>query len=248
MPEQTFQPTNTPIDIAKYERAYERGRIEILNRLIEPGGGGRRALDVGSGPGYFTRLLRDRGWKVTSVDTDPQNLESASRFAEAVQLGDGISVLAGLPDRSLDLVLLLEVIEHMPEDAGEKLLRHAERVLDRGGALILSTPNRFSLEGLGGYYWGEKLRGWGRWQAWDTTHVRIYASWEILRLMERCGFHADSVTGYWYGGHIPGLGRRKLPFDRSGTFPWNRMGFNLIVRARPRGGARPYSSDANTAR
>lgn len=245
MPTQTFQPTNTPIDISKYQREYERGRTEIIRGLVEEGRG-RRALDVGAGPGYFTRMLHERGWRVTSVDTDPRNLESAVRFADGVRLGDAISVLATLPDGQLDLVLLLELIEHMPEEQGVEMLRHVARALDPDGFVILSTPNRFSLEGLGGYYWGEKLRGWGRWEAWDPTHVRIYSSREILNLLERCGFRVESVTGYWYRGHIPGLGLWKLPIRKSSVFPWNRLGFDVIIGARR--APRSYKSDANTAR
>lgn len=227
----TFTPARTPIAPSKYAREYELGRVGIIREKIGAGQG-RHALDLGCGPGAFTRILSENGWHVTAVDTDPGNLAHAQPFAASLREGDVLSVLATTPAASFDLVLTLELIEHMPEEQGRDLLRHVKRVLRPGGTLLLSTPNRWSVEGLGGYYWGERIRRWQRWDAWDSTHVRIYSSREILRAMRTAGFDVESVTGYWYRGHVPLLGRWTLPLSVSRRWPMNRLGFNVIVSAR----------------
>jgi len=48
-----------------------------------------------------------------------------------------------LPERSFDLVLCSEVIEHLADSAGA--LSQMHRLLNSGGTLILSTPQRYSL-------------------------------------------------------------------------------------------------------
>ena len=238
-PDTAFRPTSTPIAIAKYTKPYEERRIETLARYI-PDGWGRDALDLGSGPGYFSKLLSGRGWNTTSVDTDPENIESAKQSGGETRLGDAVSVLSSLPTDRFDFALALELIEHMPRRDGTAMAREILRVLKPAGTLILSTPNRFSLEGLIGYYWGEKLRGWGKWQAWDPTHVYLYTAGEIVRLLESCGLRVDQVIGYYYEGPVPIVGRVRLPLHSSRRWPLNRFGFNTILICR-----KPWALPAN---
>jgi 2-polyprenyl-3-methyl-5-hydroxy-6-metoxy-1,4-benzoquinol methylase len=226
-----FQATRTPFELSKYEGAYESGRVAILSELI-PNGAGARALDVGCGPGFYSKLLADRGFQVTSVDTDPANLQSAARFAAETLQGDAVEVTAALPAGRYDFAILLEIIEHMPRSRGETLVERVHRALAPGGRLLLSTPNRYSLEGLAGYYWTEKLRGKAVWKAWDPTHVHIYSSFEIIALLRARGFAVERATGYDYQVPLPGLGRRGLGLSRAGVFPLNRFGFNLILECR----------------
>jgi len=223
-----FQATHTPFELSKYEGAYEAGRVEILSSLI-PDGRNRFAVDVGCGPGFYSKLLASRGFATTSIDTDAANLASASQFAAETLQGDAVDVLARLPAEKYQLALALEIIEHMPKSRGETLLERLHRLLAIGGKLLLSTPNRLSPEGLAGYYWNEKLRRKAIWKAWDPTHVHIYTSFEIIRLLRVKGFAVERATGYDYHLPLPRLGRVKLWLSRSSAFPLNRLGFNLIL-------------------
>ena len=223
-----FQASHTSFDFSKYEKPYEITHSKIIEELI-PCGHEKLAVDIGCGPGYFCKLLSTKGWKAIAIDTDSKNLENARSYVVETHLGDAIDVLSKLPDNQYGLALALEIIEHMPKTYGEALLRNAIRVLKPGGKLIISTPNKFSPEGLGGYYWGEKIRGGGKWYAWDGTHVHIYSSKEILRLLKVCGFAVDRIIGYYYEGRLPVIGRWRLPFVKSTLFPLNRIGFNIIL-------------------
>ena len=56
------------VDPAKYsDHPYEQQRCRLIAEQI-PDGQNRPALDVGSGPGIFTRMLAERGWRVDAVD------------------------------------------------------------------------------------------------------------------------------------------------------------------------------------
>jgi 2-polyprenyl-3-methyl-5-hydroxy-6-metoxy-1,4-benzoquinol methylase len=224
--------SHTPLDIAKYKASrYELIRTEAIEAMIPLGPG--QAVDVGSGPGYFTGILASRGWLTTAIDTDEPNIENARAVAAETHLGDAITVLGQLAEGRFDLALALEIIEHMPVAVGEQLLHAISRALKPHGLLLLSTPNRHSPEGLSAHYWGERLRGWPKWQAWDSTHVNLYSSTEIIGLVRRCGLAPVSIKGIWYQGYVPLIGERRwLPIWSASRFPLNRLGFNIALLCR----------------
>lgn len=101
-------------------------------------------LDVGSGRGVFLfPLLREfPDLDVTSIDLLPHRVE----LLECIRLG-GIGNLhpglgdirdVPLPDKSFDVVTLLEVLEHIPDT--EKAVRNAVRLARR--YIIVSVPSR----------------------------------------------------------------------------------------------------------
>lgn len=223
-----FQSSKTVIDPAKYEDAhYEVKRLNTLKKLI-PTGGRKKAVDIGSGPGVITRMLAERGWVVTSIDTEPQNLDRAKAWAEQTIHGDANSVLSTYSPESFDFAVALEIIEHLPVEEGGRMLANIRRVLKPGGRLLLSTPNRYSLQGLKGYYWEEKIRRIGVWNAWDPTHIYIYSTPEILNILKRHGFSIERTVGYWYGKNR----YLRLPLYASSLFPINYVGFNTIIKCR----------------
>ena len=225
-----FEPSHTPLELSRYDKPYERIRTKILEEMI-PFGDDNKALDIGCGPGYFSRALSNKRWRTTSIDTDPENIEKVSPFVTETHLRDALSVLPRLENDQYGLVLALEIIEHMPKTHGQRLLENILRVLKLNGKLIISTPNRLSPEGLGSYYWGEKIRGWGKWDAWDSTHVHIYDSFEIISLLKRVGLTIETVMGYHYEGQLPIIGNWRLPLVKCAVFPFNRLGFNTIITA-----------------
>jgi SAM-dependent methyltransferase len=115
-----------------------------------------------------------------------------------------------------------------------RLLHAIRGALKPDGQLLITTPNKWSPEGLAGYYWDEKTRGGEKWMAWDPTHVHIYSSAEILRLLKSVGFAVDTITGYYYKGRLPIVGDWALPFSHAKRFPLNRLGFNIMVQCHRR--------------
>jgi GT2 family glycosyltransferase/ubiquinone/menaquinone biosynthesis C-methylase UbiE len=104
---------------------------------------GRRVLDCACGTGYGSWILRDAGaLDVIGADIDPAAVE----YARAHFSGEGIRYLVDdaarlerIEDRSIDLYVCLETIEHIAD--GEALIRAAARVLKPNGIFLCSTPN-----------------------------------------------------------------------------------------------------------
>jgi SAM-dependent methyltransferase/septal ring factor EnvC (AmiA/AmiB activator) len=95
---------------------------------------GARVLDLASGSGHGSAMLRAAGADVTALDIDPT---SARRAAPAVcASGDRLP----FADESFEAVVCFETIEHLDEP--QALVAEIHRVLERGGVALLSTPDR----------------------------------------------------------------------------------------------------------
>lgn len=103
---------------------------------------GRRALDAGCGAGLLCEPLARLGAEVTGVDAAPENVAAARAHAQ----GSGLDIsyvtgeLAVLDIGTFDLVTSLEVIEHVADKRA--FLASLAAVLEPGGLMVLSTPNR----------------------------------------------------------------------------------------------------------
>src|SRR5207302_6079645 len=91
-----------------------------------------------------------------------------------------------------DAVLFCEVLEHLLEDPFRPL-REIQRVLKRGGALILTTPNATRLENVARLLAGENI--YDPYSAYGPygRHNREYTLKELRRLLTHAGFTVQTA-------------------------------------------------------
>jgi SAM-dependent methyltransferase len=94
------------------------------------------------------------------------------------------------PEKSFDVVLFCEVIEHLQSDP-VKVLLEIKRVLKPGGHLVLTTPNVSRLENVARMIAGANIydpySGYGPY----GRHNREYNKHELALLLQYCGFDVD---------------------------------------------------------
>jgi SAM-dependent methyltransferase len=112
-------------------------------RLAQRFCAGKKVLDAACGTGYGSQMLKRAGARaVEGLDIDTVSIAYAVRD----YAGSGITFRQGnvlqlpYPDKTFDVVVSFETIEHVPN--GADWLREAARVLKPGGLFIVSTPNR----------------------------------------------------------------------------------------------------------
>lgn len=102
-----------------------------------------RVADVGCGAGTNSQLWAELGHQVHGIDVNAPLIELArSRAAArnlAIRFDVGSATALPYADKSMDVVLLPELLEHVPDWEG--CLREASRILFPGGLLYLSTTN-----------------------------------------------------------------------------------------------------------
>ena len=111
-----------------------RDTLLSLVRSCAPG----TILDAGCGEGInLLTLVGIGGWELTGIDLDTDSLQIArDALPETVSLDHGDLEALPYPDRSFDLVIGTEVLEHVDDPSAA--LREMVRVSRR--SLILSVP------------------------------------------------------------------------------------------------------------
>jgi SAM-dependent methyltransferase len=148
---------------------------DVLAGLEARARGGRRLLEVGCGNGHFLSAARARGWEVRGVELSRPHVERARALGLDVRYGD-------LADDDLwrgeayDAVVLIEVIEHVPEP--RRLLRAIAHRLVPGGVTYLTTPNFGSVT--------RRLLG-GGWSVLDPEHVSLASAAGLRVALEAAG-------------------------------------------------------------
>lgn len=118
----------------RFDRSWYKFAAEILPGVTQY----PRVVDVGCGRGEFSRILRQKGFQVTCLDINSDNVVACRALGFGAIKTD-LNEPIPLKDSSFDLAVMLDVIEHVPK--AQYLLKEISRVLRPSGLLLLSTPN-----------------------------------------------------------------------------------------------------------
>lgn len=193
-----------------------RRLLELFERYVSPDD---RCLDVGCGDGGTSGVwLHDHAASYLGVDISEGAIRKAARRGLSVQLVEHADGLP-FPDDSFDLVVCVEVLEHLFEP--DRAVREIRRVLRPQGRVIATVPNvvhwriRVDIALLG--RWnprGDPLSGR---QPWRDPHVRFFSKRSLARLIESCGLDLLECGGDVERGlldFIPGM-RTLAPTPRA---------------------------------
>ncbi len=175
--------------------------VDFSKITLKPGA---RVLDAGCGNGrHLYEAFKQPGVKVVGLDMKSEDVTKARNMMRLMEKvgegGEGVwGVFTGditsLPfsDRSFDVVICSEVLEHIPDEA--KAIQEITRVLKPGEILAVSVPRFFP-----------ELICWALSKAYRNDpggHVRIYRKRELIRKLERAGLVCFD-TGRAHGLHAP---------------------------------------------
>ena len=154
------------------EQAIRRRIRDHLPRLREAA----PVLDLGCGRGEALALLQEEGVACRGIDSSAAMVRRCAQQGLQVERGELPGALAGVAPGSFGAVVSFHVIEHLPPDAIDRLVRLAWAALRPGGLLLLETPNPLSVAVTAGSFW------------LDPTHVRPVHPEMLRALYESAGF------------------------------------------------------------
>jgi 2-polyprenyl-3-methyl-5-hydroxy-6-metoxy-1,4-benzoquinol methylase len=156
--------SDVPVDLGRYYAAdgygqggqplsaelvrRERAKLELMGELAAPG----PIVEIGPGPGLFTRVAKAGGFDVTALEMDAHYCRYLREEVgvNAIQTTHPETVLPTLPPSRA--VVLWHVIEHLPRPW--EVLERSVQNLAPGGIIALSSPNPDSLQFRAlGRYW-----------------------------------------------------------------------------------------------
>lgn len=156
-----------------------QGRRFVLERTIRRLGlpSGARILDAGCGSGRNMVELAHHG-TVTGLELSPTSVRLA-RDRSVGEVIEGSLLEMPFDDRSFDLTMSLDVIEHLSDDVAA--LSELRRVTAPGGALLVTVP---------AYQW--------LWSGHDEInhHHRRYNRRALVAAAERAGWRCERTTHF----------------------------------------------------
>ena len=213
---------------------YAMGRLRCITNLVPSTSSPAYALDVGCGAEVWNvemaEIIRNKGYTYVGLDVSKSILLRAKKsIKHSKHRGDTylLGNACDLPCRGcFELVIALEIIEHL--DNPKRLLTQIDKIMLEGSYLIISTPNKLSLEGVKGKTL-ELFSGKG-WNAWGGgEHKHVFSSFEFLSLVNKyfsiikvCGYHFLPATQFMFA-------EKTNSILKTSVNPFNKLGFQTIV-------------------
>jgi SAM-dependent methyltransferase len=177
--------------------------IDLLQRWFPPPA---RLIEAGIGGGANLLAFHDLGYQVTGFDLMPESVAHAQSLGlhdtHVHDVGEPWPVHAGVAD----VVVMLDVIEHVPDAPG--VLRNAAETLNPDGGILVTVPALPALMGP----WDRML---GHHRRYTGRMLREHATAAGLRLAWLSSWNAFSLPPALLIRTLEKLGRR----ERSAEFP-----------------------------
>jgi 2-polyprenyl-3-methyl-5-hydroxy-6-metoxy-1,4-benzoquinol methylase len=155
-------------------------------------GGHRDVLELGCGDGWFSERLAEHGNCVTGVDLveAPRQASVLADYIRADLATEWSRVEQHLDGRRFDVILAMDVLEHLAEPA--ELVRRCRAFLRPGGVLVVSVPNVANITVRAALLFGRfeyASRG-----ILDRGHVRFFTRRSARHLLETSGYRVMRET------------------------------------------------------
>lgn len=166
----------TALGDAIHTHWYYTAKAEMMTRHV---GHCRTVLDVGAGSGFFSRWMLRKGLAERAVCVDPGYPEDC----DAEEAGRPLAFRRELQSSDADLILMMDVLEHVDDDAG---LLAAYLALTPPGARVFITVPAFEFI----------------WSGHDEflEHRRRYTLARLRRTVVAAG--AVEISGHYYFGSV----------------------------------------------
>lgn len=189
------------IDSHWYYTAKAQMMADQIRRLSDGAPLGR-IMDVGAGAGWFSRWILDQGLAAEAVCVDP----GYERDWQETQAGRPLRFQRQPDGQGADLVLMMDVLEHVPDDAG--LLGQYLDATAPGTPVFITVPAFQFL-----------------WSGHDVylEHYRRYTLRGLAQTVTRAGARVDAGH-YYFGAVFPAAAAVRLARRRRDASTGSDMG------------------------
>jgi SAM-dependent methyltransferase len=172
-------------EAAGSDTARQQRLVQALQPFL-PRNRGARILEIGCGMGELLSGLSELGYDCTGLDVSRIRIERLQRRqGRRLRFQQAEGTRLPFAAASFDLVISIQLFEHLHPDDAEPHLCETCRVLKPGGRYLLETPNKWAGPGDVSRFFSDRPEGF---------HLREYSISELSRLMSRAGYAQVSVA------------------------------------------------------
>lgn len=170
-----------------------KGRVRVcLETLISLGIKDKYIVDIGSSIGWLEmELLKYKPKKLVGVEPDRDAVLHSQKNIKEAEFIRASACKVPISDSAADIVVMFDVLEHVPKHQEGDALKEANRILKRGGKLVLSTPNSHFLTNISDF-------------AWFLGH-RHYKKEYLTSILKTAGFKIKKLEirgGLWFSIYL----------------------------------------------
>jgi SAM-dependent methyltransferase len=158
--------------------------VNYLKRYVTPPAS---VIELGASPFILAAMLVIEGYEVTAVDIEPEDYIDIAKLFNIKVIKHDLERTPWPISTKFDAATLAEVIEHLNPFYVPQILSELNRILKKGGVVILTTPNIVSLLNRIRLLLGKNPIG--------KYHTREYTLSEIVSFFKNAGFRIISA-GY----------------------------------------------------
>ena len=146
-------------------------------------------LELGCGEGHLLAAFKSWGYRqVRGIDLRPEAIAFCQSRGLAAETADAKEYLKNCNDGHFQLIVAIDLLEHLTREEGLDLLENVHLALRPGGTVILQVPNLASPFG-GAVFFG------------DVTHRTGFTETSIRQVLGLAGFTKAEVRptgpGFW---------------------------------------------------
>jgi 2-polyprenyl-3-methyl-5-hydroxy-6-metoxy-1,4-benzoquinol methylase len=201
-----MSPPTLPLTLANRAKASRGTSSDVLYHLVasvirERCPPGETLLDIGCGTGALWDFVRDHVENYLGVDAVRYDgFPDACAFYPA----DLDTASVPLPDGSAEVVVAVEVIEHLENPRA--FFRELTRLAKPGGLVVLTTPNQLSLLSKMTLVLRGQFNAFQEAPGLYPAHRTALLEVDLLRLARECGLQEIQIR-FTNQGRIPGTKR-----------------------------------------
>jgi 2-polyprenyl-3-methyl-5-hydroxy-6-metoxy-1,4-benzoquinol methylase len=159
-----------------------------------------KVLNLGAGSGTFELLFSPKVNKIVSIDYHDSAISFIKKITHQNKINNVGTRLGNITDEKIykhlgkfDVILMVDVIEHLSEKDIKKLLPQFKTILNKSGVVCIITPNYNSpwvlIEKLmDRYNFSPHLEG--------TQHLTFFTKEKLNDLFNKAGFESKKITTF----------------------------------------------------
>jgi len=141
---------------------------------------GLKILDIGCSYGWFEKFaVTNKCKEIIGIEPEINSFYKAPQEVPSAKFKIGSALKVNEKNNKFDMVVMFDVIEHIPKNTEFKALKEISRVLKKNGVLVLSTD--FD-------WWLAKILD----PAWYFGH-RHYSEERLKKMLSKTGFKIEQV-------------------------------------------------------